>query len=85
MADRYQNVLSIPYKDFASEMKAVLAMSVGRDYAHYLANHEPFVLDVKTNVEETSAWHDEGFYTDDDIRLAIGRVLMDYLCVDYNK
>lgn len=32
--------------------------------------------DVIQNVMETSAWEDEGYYNDDDIRLAIGRELM---------
>lgn len=32
--------------------------------------------DIIQNVLETSAWKDEGCYTDDDIRLAIGRELM---------
>ena len=31
--------------------------------------------DVIKNVKETSAWEDEGYYNDDDIRLAIGREL----------
>lgn len=73
----------IPMSDFLPELKTILAMSIGKDYARYLSNKEGFAFDVKTDVEETSAWHDEGYYTDDDIRLAIGRVLLDYLGVDY--
>ena len=73
----------IPMDDFIAEMKVVLAQSVGSDYAHYLAHKDGFAFDVKRNVEETSAWSEEGYYNDDDIRLAIGRILMDYLGVSY--
>lgn len=74
---------NIPMNDFLGELKTILASSIGSDYAYYLANKDGFAYDVKTDVEQTSAWNDEGFYTDDDIRLAIGRVLLDYLGVNY--
>lgn len=73
----------IPMSDFMCELKTILAMSIGKDYARCLVNKEGFAFDVKCDVEETSAWIDEGYYTDDDIRLAIGRVLLDYLSVRY--
>lgn len=38
--------------------------------------------DVIKNVMETSAWDDEGYYNDDDIRLAIGRELMARLGIE---
>ena len=66
----------IAFDEFADEMRNILSKSVGKDYARYFSDNRNFVLDVKSDVEETSAWHDEGFYTDDDIRYAIGRVLL---------
>lgn len=73
----------IPLDEFMSELRVVLTASVGSDYSHYIAHDERFVSDVRQNVEETSAWSDEGYYNEDDIRLAIGRVLMDYLGIEY--
>jgi hypothetical protein len=34
---------------------------------------------IKRDVEETSAWEDEGHYNDTDIKLAIGRVLIEVM------
>lgn len=73
----------IPMDIFTKELRQILSSSVGTDYAYYLAENEEFAFDVKHNVEETSAWIDEGYYNDDDIRLAIGRVLLDRLGVEY--
>lgn len=68
---------------FLEELKQILASACGSDYAGYIASDDDFYSDVKQNVEETSAWEDEGYYNDDDIRLAIGRVLMDRLGIKY--
>lgn len=38
--------------------------------------------DIIQNVLETSAWEDEGYYNEDDIRLAIGRELMARLRIE---
>ena len=38
--------------------------------------------DIVQNVLETSAWVDEGFYNDSDVRLAIGRELMARLGIE---
>ena len=59
------------------------------DYARYILEHEndetenTFMDDVIIDVMETSAWDDEGYYNEDDIRLAIGRVLIDRLGICY--
>ena len=66
----------ISFDEFADEMRNILSKSVGKDYAKCFSGDKNFVLDVKADVEETSAWHDEGFYTDDDIRYALGRVFL---------
>ena len=68
---------------FISELRMVLTASVGSDYAYYLAHDEGFASDVKQNVEETSAWSDDGVYNDDDIKLAVGRVLLERLGIEY--
>lgn len=70
-------------RDFLEELRQILASAVGSDYASYIASDDDFFAAVKENVEETSAWQDEGFYMDDDIRLAVGRVLMDKLGIPY--
>ena len=74
---------SINCSEFLEEMKPILASSVGSDYASYIASDDDFYSAVKQNVEETSAWQDEGYYTDDDIRLAIGRIIMEKLNIEY--
>lgn len=74
----------IPRNDFIADLRPILDNCVGSDYAHYLIDDDAFFNVVKANVEETSAWHDEGFYNDDDIRLAIGRVLLAQLGIDYD-
>lgn len=65
--------------EFAEELKRILASACGGDYAACIADNENFCAEVERNVQETSAWENEGYYTDDDIRLAVGRVLMDKL------
>lgn len=75
---------AIPPDSFASDLRQILNACVGTDYAHCLIHDDQFFNDVKANVEETSAWYDEGFYTDDDIRLAIGRVLLAQLGIDHD-
>lgn len=68
---------------FRVDLYPILASAVGNDYSHYLAHDDEFFHAVKQNVEETSAWSDEAYYTDDDIRLAIGRVIMDKFGIEY--
>lgn len=69
--------------DFAVEVRHILPAAVGSDYAYYISNNDEFLEAVLKDVEETSAWKDEGYYTDDDIRLAIGRVIMEKFGIDY--
>ena len=40
---------------------------------------EKIAEDVRKDVEESSAFMDDGFWNDDDVRLAIGRVVLDRL------
>ena len=73
----------IPASAIRVDLKNILASAVGRDYAYFLACDECFLEAVKKNVEETSGWEDEHSYTDDDVRLAIGRVIMDRFGIEY--
>ena len=53
--------------------------SINDDYVDRILNHydevseETFIDAVVRDVLETSAWEDEGYFNDDDVRLAIGR------------
>lgn len=71
------------------EITQVMRNAVGSDYARYILEDKgedgetTIMEDVIDDVMCASAWEDEGFYNDDDIRLAIGRVLMDRLGIYY--
>lgn len=58
------------------EVMGLLEKSVGKDAAREICDYTMFMEQVRDDVEETSAWHDEGFYGIDDVRLAIGRTIM---------
>ena len=73
----------IPDAEFRPDAYRLLSLSTGREYAFYILGDEDFYEEIKTNVEETSAWHEEGYYTDDDIRLAIGRCIMSRFNIPY--
>ena len=56
-----------------------MAKATSEDYAQQILGHESgygntFMEDVIEDVMETSAWNDEEYYNEDDVRLAIGRV-----------
>ena len=69
-------------KQIEYEVFEIIRSAVGSDYAKNILNNEDgisgksFLNDIIQNVLEASAWEDEGYYNDDDIRLAIGRELM---------
>ena len=71
------------------EITEIMIKSTGSDYARYILRSEndetnnTFMNDVVDNVLETSAWEEEGYYNDDDIRLAIGRIFMERMNIDY--
>ena len=73
----------IRQRDFLEELKPILAASVDSDYAPYIASDDDFFSAVIQDVEETSAWQEDGYYTDDDIRLAIGRAIMWKFGIEY--
>ena len=63
--------------------------SISDDYVNRILNHydetskETFIDSVVRDVLETSAWEDEGYFTEDDVKLAIGRELMTRMGIDY--
>ena len=62
-----------------TEIVNLVGYAVGGEYARYILKHEKensFVDDVIDDVIDSSAWEEEGYYNNDDIRLAIGRVFM---------
>lgn len=66
----------IPVGEFRDDLYLVLKPCVGSDYAHSLSHCDGFFDEVREDVELCSAWRDEGFYNDDDVRLAVGRAIM---------
>lgn len=59
--------------------KRLMLESISDDYLSRILNHydglteETFMDAVIRDVMETSAWEEEGYFNEDDIRLAIGR------------
>ena len=69
-------------KQIEYEVAEVMRNAVSSEYARYILEYEDeetektLMEDIIQNVLDTSAWEDEGYYNEDDIRLAIGRELM---------
>ena len=67
----------------------ILGDAASNDYAGYIleqydsCTENTMMEDIIDHVLTTSAWEDEGYYNEDDVRLAIGRELMARLGVDY--
>lgn len=81
-------------KIIEGEIRMILMHSVSSDYVRYILEHTgededgdevgtTILEDVIEDVMCSSAWDDEGYYNDDDIRLSIGRVLIDRLGIVY--
>ena len=75
-------------KNIKHEIFLIMSNSTGREYAKYILDQYDDITentmsdDIVKHVLETSAWEDEGYYNEDDIRLAIGRELMARLGVE---
>lgn len=74
-------------KTFRREVESIMRQSISTDYVEEILDtvYLPYSGDITTttvyesikrDVEETSAWADGGNYNGDDIKLAIGRVLI---------
>lgn len=81
-------------KIIENEIRMILMHSVSSEYVRYILEDREkdeeynyigntFIEDVIEDVMCSSAWDDEGYYNDDDIRLAIGRVFIDRLGIEY--
>lgn len=80
--------MHIPEKDFRFEVETLLKKSIDSDYvAHildYYVDDSYRIFDlIRDDVEASSAWEDEGYYTDSDIKLAVGRVFGECFCDFY--
>ena len=70
------------------EIAKIMQNAVSSEYSTYILEQEDnttgntLMEDIVQNVMETSAWEDEGYYNEDDIRLSIGRELMTRLSVE---
>lgn len=69
-----------------TEVRMLLQNSVSSEYVRYILEDREkdeeygyvgntFMEDVIEDVMTSSAWDDEGYYNEDDIRLAIGRTV----------
>ena len=70
------------------EIAKMMQNAVSDEYSAYILKQKDdttgntLMEDIVQNVMETSAWEDEGYYNEDDIRLSIGRELMTRLGVE---
>lgn len=80
-------------KEIEAAVRMILQNSVSSEYVRCILEHREedeeygyvgntFMEDVIDDVMTSSAWDDEGYYNDDDIRLAIGRTLMARLYIE---
>ena len=69
------------------EITELMRNAISDDYTAYILTHKgeenenTIMQDVIDDVLFSSAWGEEGYYNEDDIRLSIGRILMDRLGV----
>lgn len=69
-------------KELKNDIVNIMNRAISSEYINKILNQYDYISDetfidaVIKNVLETSAWEDEGYYNDDDIRLAIGRELV---------
>lgn len=61
----------------------IVSKATTEEYARRIVEQENFMEDVIEDIAECSAWYDEGYFNEDDVRMAVGRVLMNRLAVEY--
>ena len=74
-------------KQIEYEVTEIMRSAISSEYARYILEHKneygnTLMEDIIQNVLETSAWENEVYYNEDDIRLAIGRELMSRLGIE---
>lgn len=81
--------LSVEERDeLVADIELLLQYAVSHDYAQVILNHKgeenQTILDrIIQNVLDCSAWEESGYYSESDIRFAIGRVLMERIGIEY--
>lgn len=71
--------------DFRIDVERILLCSISRDYLRDILDFpisptgETLYDKICEDVLYASAWIDEGYYSEDDIRLAIGRAILNIL------
>lgn len=75
-------------KEIEILINQIMTNAISSDYVRHILEHEnekgkTFIDDVIDDVMCASAWEDEGYYNEDDIRLAIGRVFEERLDIQY--
>lgn len=69
-------------KELKNDIVNIMNRAISSEYINKILNQYDYISDetfidaVIKNVLEISAWEDEGYYNEDDIRLAIGRELV---------
>ena len=75
-------------KIIANEIRMIIQSAASSEYARHILEHKneetenTFLDDVIEDVMCASAWDEEGYYNDDDIRLSIGRIFMERLGIE---
>lgn len=78
-------MMDIDRQDFRINVERILLGSISQDYIGDILDSpvspkgETFYDKICEDVFYASAWIDEGYYNEDDIRLAIGRAILDIL------
>lgn len=68
-------------EELRQDIKRILILSVSDDYIKNIL--DVIEDDIIRDVVECSSYEDDGLYTEDDIKLAIGRVLMNRINILY--
>lgn len=78
------------YAEIVAGIQQIFAESVTSEYAQCILEHEiltengethTLMSEVIEDVIQTSAWDTEQIYSDSDVRLAIGRTLMQHMSI----
>ena len=76
----------IPFEELSPIVREFLAPAVSDEYARKIAENETeFLSRVREDIETASAWSDEEYYNDSDVRYAIGRIILEYIRKDELK
>lgn len=83
--ETYRVMPKMERKDMVKVVHQIMRSATTSDYASYILEAEDektnrtFVDAVIDDIICTSAWKEEGYFSDDDVRLSIGREFMDRL------